>query len=152
VRALHLFKYTRVLSAGKALSLLAAAHFPLLPKDYDLILPVPLHLARLRWREFNQALVLARAVGKRYRLPVDPFSLERIRATDPQVRLKEKERQTNVHDAFAITRPEKVKGKRILLVDDVYTTGATVNECARTLCTAGARYVDVFTLTRAVLH
>lgn len=151
-RALHLFKYTRVLSAGKALSRLAAAHFPLSPKDYDLILPVPLHLARLRWRGFNQALVLARAVGRRCGLPTDPFSLERIRATDPQVHLKEEERRMNVRGAFAATRPGKVREKRILLVDDVYTTGATVNECARTLHAAGARYVDVFTLTRAVLH
>ncbi len=151
-RALHLFKYTRILSVGKALGLLGAAYFPLLPKDYDLILPVPLHLARLRWRGFNQALILTQALGKRYRLPIDPFSLERVRATNPQVHLKEEERQINVRDAFAVTRPKKVEEKRILLVDDVYTTGATVNECARTLYAAGARHVDVFTLTRAVPH
>ena len=58
----------------------------------------------------------------------------------------------NVRGAFAVTRPEQVREQRILLVDDVYTTGATVNECARTLYAAGARYVDVFTLTRAVLR
>ncbi len=151
-QALYRFKYARELSIGKELAKLAASHFPLSPQTYHLILPVPLHLSRLRWRGFNQALILAQALAQRYSLPIDPFSLQRVRATNPQVGLKEEERRKNVRGAFAVVRPEKIAGKGVLLVDDVYTTGATANECARALLAAGASYVDVFTLARAVLQ
>lgn len=117
---------------------------------YDLVIPVPLHKLRLRERGFNQALVLAREIKKRFPLPLDYLNLQRTRDTQPQTNLKEKERRRNVRKAFELRDGQKVKGKRILLIDDVYTTGATVNECSRVLKKAGAKRIDVLTLARAV--
>ncbi|MGE4094811.1 MAG: double zinc ribbon domain-containing protein [Candidatus Binatia bacterium] len=148
--AVQQFKYQRNLSVGQSLARLAAPYFPLRGEPYDLIVPVPLHLSRLRWRGFNQSLLLAHAIGQGYNIPVDPFSLIRTRSTLPQTQLKAKERQGNVHDAFAIATPRYIEGKRVLLVDDVYTSGATVTECTKTLLSAGSQVVDVFTLARAV--
>jgi ComF family protein len=148
--AIQHFKYHRNLSTGKALAVLAASHFPFEGKEYDVIVPVPLHITRLRWRGFNQSFILARAIGDTQNLTVDPFALERIRSTDPQTHLNEHERRTNVHGAFAVTAPSRIQGKRVLLVDDVYTSGATVEECTRALLYGGAEIVDVFTLAHAI--
>jgi ComF family protein len=150
--AIQDFKYHRRLSAGKTLALLGAEHFPLAGEKYDFIVPVPLHRERLRWRGFNQSLILARAIGHAQRLPVDPFLLERVRPTVPQTQLNETERRENVHGAFAVIATERLQKKRVLLVDDVYTSGATVRECAKVLCRHGAAVVDVYTLARAVTH
>jgi len=125
-------------------------HFPLESQTYDLIVPVPLHLDRLRWRGFNQALILARAIGRARQIKLNPFLLERTRPTMPQTQLSASERRTNVRGAFTVVAPERLKGKRVLLVDDVYTSGATIEECAKVLCRADAELVDVFTLARAV--
>jgi ComF family protein len=114
----------------------------------DLLVPVPLHKRRLKSRGFNQALLLARAFSE------SPFSREalvRTRHTVPQVELKPRERKANVKGAFAINDPALVKGKQVLLVDDLYTTGATVKECARILRRAGARRVEVLTVARVRL-
>ncbi len=143
--------------AGKALAGLTAHHFSLVQErdagptaDYARVLPVPLHLTRLRWRGFNQSLILARAIGQRINTPVDPWLLSRTRPTPPQTPLSREERRANVRGAFGVNMPALAKGKRFLLVDDVYTSGATVEECARTLYQNGARSVDVFTLARVV--
>ena len=111
----------------------------------DLLIPVPLHPRRLRHRGFNQALLLA---GSFPEANLAREALIRVRHTIPQVGLKPKERRENVHRAFAVPRAEEVKGKNILLVDDVYTTGATVKECARALLKAGASRVEVLTVAR----
>lgn len=148
--AIQHFKYHRSLSTGKILATLGAAYFPLEGQDYDLIVPVPLHVQRLRWRGFNQSLILSQAIGRAHSIPVDPFLLRRIRPTMPQTQLNKSERRANVHGAFAVIPLERLKEKRVLLVDDVYTSGATVEECARTLRRSGAEVVDVFTLARAV--
>ncbi len=111
----------------------------------DLLVPVPLHTRRLKERGFNQALLLARAFPD---TPVAREALVRVRHTVPQSGLNPKERRENVKKAFAVPRPEEVKGKKIVLVDDVYTTGATVKECARVLLKAGAREVQVLTVAR----
>jgi ComF family protein len=148
--AIQQFKYHRNLSVGKALAECTAAHFPLAGEDYDVIVPVPLHIDRLRWRGFNQSLLLSRTIGKAQHIPVDPFMLERVRSTIPQTQLSEKERRANVKGAFAVAFPERLQDKCVLLVDDVYTSGATVEECAKVLCQSGAQFVDVFTLARAV--
>ena len=150
--AIQQFKYQRRLSTGKALASLAAIGCPLDSEPYDMIVPVPLHLERLRWRGFNQSLLLARAIGQARHTPVDPFLLERIRSTTPQTQLKGKERRTNVRGAFHVSDAEKLTGKTVLLIDDVYTSGATTEECARTLRRSGAATVDVFTLARAIIH
>lgn len=151
-RALQRYKYVPDVSLAPALGRLLLAHCPLTPVSYDVLVPVPLHIRRLRWRGFNQAQLLARHVARQHRLPLDPFSLERARATDPQVELDDDARRRNVAGAFVVPDPARVRGRRVLLVDDVYTTGATANECSRTLLRAGARHVDVLVLARAILH
>jgi ComF family protein len=113
--------------------------------DADLIAPVPLHPRRLRQRGFNQALLLAHAFPE---VPLGREVLVRVRHTVPQVELKPKERRDNVKGAFAVPNPVLVKDKSVLLLDDVFTTGATVNECAKVLLKAGARRVDVLTVAR----
>jgi ComF family protein len=109
-----------------------------------------LHPKRLRWRGFNQSGLLARQVSRAYGVPMDPFVLLRKKETLPQTQLSEEERRKNVRGAFALNPARSVDGKTVLLVDDVYTSGATVNECSRTLLRAGAEEVTVLTLARAV--
>ena len=125
---------------------------PFVDQQFDLVIPVPLHLQRLRWRGFNQSLLLAQAIGRNHHVPVEPFLLERTRPTVPQTELTEKGRRSNVQGAFAVNTPERIQEAHVLLIDDVYTSGATVNECARVLRRNGAAAVDVFTLARAVPH
>ncbi len=150
--AIQRCKYRRRLDNGAALAELAAEHCRLAAGGYDWILPVPLHIDRLRWRGFNQSLLLARAIGARHTIRVEPFVLQRIRPTLPQTQLSQPRRRANVRGAFAVSDPEDLRDRHLLLVDDVYTSGATVEECARTLYQGGARTVDVFTLTRAVVR
>lgn len=148
IEALHRFKYARDVTLAGVLGGFLAQHAPL-TIEHDLVIPVPLHRERLRWRGFNQSVVLARAAARRSRRPVAPTLLEKRRATAPQVGLGEAERRHNIRGAFAVTDTAAVRRRSVLLVDDVMTTGATVNECARTLRRAGARRVDVLVLARA---
>jgi ComF family protein len=103
---------------------------------------------RLRKRGFNQALVLSRKLFPQYRKIIDPYTLIRHKRTTSQTGLNGKERRRNVKNAFKVKRPDNILNKKILLVDDVFTTGATVNECARTLLKNGAAEVEVFTFSR----
>lgn len=131
--------------------LLAGGDYPgLRLGETSLVIPVPLHLRRLRQRGFNQSLLLAKALGKRHGIPVDARSLRRPVASDPQVSLGRRERERNVRGVFAVEDAGRVKGMDVLLVDDVYTTGSTLKECARVLLRAGAREVSVLTLARSV--
>lgn len=152
-QAVQKFKYGRKVSLGKPLGRLMARGCRDFLRDCDaeLIFPVPLHPRRLRWRGFNQALLLGRQLSRAYGIPVDPFTLLRIKQTPPQTQLSQEERRRNVRGAFALAPDRSVDGKRILLVDDVYTSGATVDECSRTLRRAGAAQVYVLTLARAML-
>lgn len=122
------------------------------------VVPVPLHAGRHRMRGFNQAFLLAdhlvdldrRHPGPGFpALKTDRNILLRCRWTNPQTGLNKARRKTNIANAFRVDAPEKAAGKHILLIDDVYTTGATVDECARILIQAGAARVDVLTLARA---
>jgi ComF family protein len=116
---------------------------------WDMVLPVPLHRNRERQRGFNQAGLLAVRVGKLCGIPLGGRDCVRVRDTPPQTGLRAAERRKNVRGAFAVPRPERVRGRRVLLVDDVLTTGATADACARALLEAGARSVWVLTLARA---
>lgn len=144
------FKYAGDLRAGKALASLAAKHFPLADEQYDYLVPVPLHIRRLRWRGFNQSVLLARRVAQRIGTPIIPWMLRRVRQTPTQTKLTRAERRANVRDAFQTDASVALRDRRILLVDDVYTSGATVEECTRTLYQSGVRSVDVFTLVRVI--
>jgi ComF family protein len=148
----HKFKYGRKVSLGKPLGRLMARGSEEFLSEIraELIVPVPLHPKRLRWRGFNQSVLLARQVSRAYDTPMDPFVLTRRRETPPQTQLSEEERRRNMRGAFAVDPDKPVKNKTILLVDDVYTSGATANECSRVLRRAGAKDVYVLTLARAV--
>jgi ComF family protein len=143
-------KYGRDQSLSRALAQCLGDSLPLNGDDYDLVIPVPLHRQRLRWRGFNQAALLGFAVARKMDCMLDVTTLARIRDTPPQTSQDSAHRRQNVRGAFAVTRPYRIVNRSLLLVDDVMTTGATLDECARTLLAAGARKVDVFTLARAV--
>lgn len=114
------------------------------------ILPVPLHPERLRARGFNQASVLAQALSKSLRVPLDEVSLSRVSGSEKyRAGLDVKGRRDTVAGAFKVTHPRLVADEKILLVDDVFTTGATVSACAEALLEAGAKSVFVLTLARA---
>jgi len=119
----------------------------------QVILPVPLHYRRLLMRRYNQAALLAQALAAHCTIPVMPNILQRKRATPPQLGLTRRQREDNVRGAFYVPKEkrETLKSKAVLLVDDVMTTGATLNACARTLHDAGARDVYVLTLARTVI-
>jgi ComF family protein len=151
-RALWALKYRGRLDVGRRLARVLADHVPFEATEHDLVLPVPLHKARLRERGFNHACILAAAVARRFRKPLGLRALRRIRPTQSQVSLPEASRTSNVRGAFAVTDPAAIEGRRVVLVDDVYTTGATVAECAVVLRRAGAAAVDVLTLARAVRY
>jgi len=114
----------------------------------DIIMPVPLHAKRLRQRGFNQSLLLARVFYPEQKEKIDSDTFIRSLDTSPQTTLRGDERRKNMANAFRVIDPEKVEGKKIMLIDDVFTTGTTVNECSRTLEKAGAREVQVLTLAR----
>ncbi len=120
-------------------------------REFDWVVPVPLHPQRLRQRGYNQALLLARRISREHRLPLDFQSLQRIRHTPPQTQLSGAERQKNIRGAFQVVHPDRMAERRVLLIDDVFTTGATVQECSRVLLHAGAKEVQVLTLARVSL-
>jgi len=118
------------------------------PHTPDIVMPVPLHPSRMRERGFNQSELIARAfVGDRG-WPLDVTALRRVRRTKPQATLKVDQRAENVRNAFAVAEPETVRGRRVLLVDDVLTTMHTVTECSRVLKEAGATDVYVAAVAR----
>jgi ComF family protein len=121
-------------------------------RNADVLVPVPLHVTRLFQRRFNQSAELARAIGGLAHVSVAPDLLMRTKATRAQVGLSASARRRNVAGVFALTPGNggKVRERRVLLIDDVVTTGATVEACARTLIAEGAAAVDVLTLARVV--
>lgn len=142
-------KYGPNQALGAVLAQLIKSQMPL-DGAYDIVVPVPLHRRRLVRRGFNQAALLAAAVSTRLECPLEIATLVRVIATSPQTAQDLDSRRRNVHNAFAVRYPERMAGLQVLLIDDVMTTGATVNECARVLRAAGARNVDVLTVARAL--
>jgi ComF family protein len=150
--AIHALKYTGVRDLAHPLAARMAAHWPDVWRSHsvcapDLILPVPLHGSRIRERGYNQSALLARRLGPEVGLPVNEKALIRARATRPQVGLNAAARVRNVSGAFAVQGD--VAGRHIVLVDDVCTTGATLEACAAALKVAGAASVWGYTLSRA---
>lgn len=149
--ALHAFKFggQRALAAPLADLLIGLGPSSLPVAAPDLVVPVPLHPARERERGFNQALLLARLLGRGWTLPVRADVLSRTAATRPQTELGAEERRANVRGVFAVRRPEVVAGRHVLVVDDILTTGSTAGACAASLLAAGAAAVGVLTVARA---
>jgi ComF family protein len=145
--AIQDLKYRRHRAVAATLGTLLAEHYPF--AEDALLVPVPLHRSRLRTRGFNQALLLARALGRRRGLPVVAKALARVRATTAQSGLGASERRRNLQGAFVVRRPGAIRGHSVVLIDDVLTTGATADGCARALRAAGATTVDVYTVGRA---
>ena len=130
---------------------MARAGADVLPGAHVLV-PIPLHRGRLFSRRFNQAAALAQAISRVCGVPADPLALTRVKATAPQVGLTRAQRADNVQGAFRVpegARP-RIVGRRVVLVDDVMTSGATANACARILLRAGAEQVDLLVFARVV--
>ncbi|MGH9508681.1 MAG: ComF family protein [Terriglobales bacterium] len=157
---IHLLKYEQVRPAARVLGgLLAQAMARLLVESGNglrVVVPVPLHSSRLRQRGFNQAELIARAAldsisgSAAADLHLRTGVLRRNRPTDTQTGLTRHQRRENIRGAFELTRPEEIAGKEVLLVDDVFTTGTTVSECAKVLRRAGAERVVVATVARVM--
>jgi len=142
-----LLKYGRIATLAAPLGRFLAAALPR-ERAFDAIVPMPMHWRR-RWsRGFNQADLLGRVLSRRLRVPLRD-AVRRVTATSPQAGLTGAQRRANMSAAFAVKRHEAVRGKRILLIDDVFTTGATAGACARVLKRAGAAHVAVLTVARA---
>lgn len=143
---IHLYKYGRVRTLAAPLGALLAAGVPR-DERFDLIVPVPLHWRRQWRRGFNQSELLAREIGRRSGVEVRAL-LRRTRATRAQAGLSHSGRRENVRTAFRLRRRTSLDGLRVLLVDDVLTTGSTASACARVLKRAGARRIAVVTVAR----
>lgn len=156
MRLIHAFKYAgKIRLAVPLAALLQDAFQRYWPEGgVDLVLPIPLHRRRFRRRGFNQAFLLMRprrrTSGPLGSTPTNLKALIRVRATPAQAGLGRADRQRNIRGAFQVQNPQAVSGRRVLLIDDVYTTGATVDECSRVLLQAGAARVEVLTLARAM--
>ena len=150
--AIHRYKYERALWFEPFLAnlLIRQAEPELRREIWDRIVPVPLHPAKRREREFNQAERLAIRLGRTTGIPVDRRLLKRIAPTRTQTLLTREERAENVRNAFVMARAESLKGLRLVLLDDVFTTGATTNACAKVLLAAGAKDVCVWTVARGL--
>jgi ComF family protein len=145
-------KYGDRLDLAHALGTLMARAGAELLADADIIVPVPLHRWRLWRRRFNQAASLAKVISARSGIPFDPLLLSRVKHTRQQVGLTRAQRQENLQGAFRVLDPAKprVEARRVLLVDDVLTTGSTANAASRALLRAGAAQVDVLAFARVV--
>lgn len=151
---IHRYKYARSLWVEPLLAGLLVQHAaPVLHlQQWDFIIPVPLHPRKKAEREFNQAERLARPLSGATNIPLETRSLIRVQPTRSQTTLSREERTANVRHAFEVRPTHPFRGKRLVLMDDVLTTSATTNACARVLTHAGAEEVCVWTLARGLLN
>ncbi len=146
--ALLRLKFAGALHIAPALSLILTEafrrHFE--SGDFDLIVPVPIHRTRLIRRGFNQVVELGKRLSKDTGIPLDRTSFQKVKDTAPQVGLTRAARVKNLRGSFGVKRPDRIRGRNILLVDDVSTTGSTIAEASKTIMRAGAAQVDVLVL------
>ena len=149
-KTILLLKYQRVKALIPPLGelLLKYCQRNLKMSGFDLLLPVPLFRSKKRHREFNQADAFTRIIAEHYSLPLSNKNLLRIRDTKSMSNLNSEERRKNVRGAFIVKEEEEVRNRKILLIDDICTTAATVDECSKVLLTAGVKEVTVLTLAR----
>jgi len=152
LEVIHRFKYSHALWFEPFLAdlLVREAAPELQPDNWDFIVPVPLHPLKLREREFNQAERLARHLSRATKIPLKAKILRRISPTLTQTKLKREQRAVNMKNAFAVRPGVTLAGQRLVIVDDVFTTGATTNACAQALREAGAGDVCVWTVARGI--
>ncbi|NIP31812.1 MAG: hypothetical protein GTN59_15125 [Candidatus Dadabacteria bacterium] len=147
---LHEFKYNSKIYVTDFISGEIIKNFPADISGFDVVVPVPLHINRLRDRGYNQTVLISRVLSRKFCKFLDLYSLKKIRDTDPQVQMSSfYSRAKNVKNSFRVDKNAQFLGKRILLLDDVYTSGSTVKECSRKLIEAGAKRVFALTLARA---
>lgn len=151
-QAIHLFKFEKKKVLAHHLIQLINAHIPsdCDIAEYDFVLPIPIHKKRLRERGFNQAALLADGIAKAENIPVLVDTLVRKRHTVAQSSLDSAARQQNIIGAFEVRNPDIISGKRLLVIDDVFTTGATMREAVSELWTADPAEIDVLTLARTL--
>lgn len=151
--SLHRFKFQKRKNLAEPLGILLVKYLSQTlnfnMKEIEGIIPVPLHPKRLRERGYNQVELLARVISKYFERPVISV-LERIKNTHPQFDLPREGRRENIKGAFRVADHRPVYNRRLLLLDDIYTTGSTMTECCKTLKIAGAKQVEILTLARAV--
>ncbi len=149
-KLIHLFKYGKVETLAEPLGRFLATAIPL-EAQFDAVLAMPMHWRKQWNRGFNQAELLARPIARRYGLSLSN-NLRRSRYTKSQAGLNEAARRSNLKDSFRVVRPDQLRGKRVLVVDDVFTTGSTLRAAAATLKLAGVRHVSCLTLGRVDQH
>ena len=151
-QAIQLFKFEKKRGFAQHLIQLINAHIPsdCNVASYDFVLPIPIHKKRLRERGFNQAALLADGIAKAEDIPVLADTLVRKRYTAAQSSLDREARQQNIFGAFEVRNPDLIRGKRLLIIDDVFTTGATIREAVSELWTADPAEIDILTLARAL--
>lgn len=115
---------------------------------YDIIIPVPISKKRLKNRGYNQSLLYAKDISKENNIQLENKVIIKIKNNNAQSSLNKEEREQNVQGVYKVINSKKVKNKKILLLDDIYTTGSTLNECSKELIKAGASYIDVFTIAK----
>ncbi len=154
-RLIHQFKYKPYLKdLAKSLADILVTHFVVTKNNTDavwagsVLVPVPLQKKKLKSRGYNQAEVLANELSRALQVPVAAHNLVKIKETLPQMKLSAKKRQENLQGAFLVKNPKELEGKKIFLVDDVYTTGSTMEECTRVLRQAGASQIWGITIAR----
>jgi len=145
---IHQFKYNNLYVLGKSLASMLATCYTINQMKADIIVPVPLHKSRLKDRGYNQSVILAKELARLLHLPVEDKTLIRFRKTQSQMSLNAKDRQKNVTNAFSC-RTDLLTAKSVLLIDDVCTTGATLDACASALKAKGAITVNALTVARA---
>jgi len=152
-KCIHLFKYYGEKKLAKPLGKLLIDYLSKnkeFGRDIDLIIPVPLHQNNYKKRGFNQSALLSKVIGDYFSIPVGEDILIKKKFTPFQVNLSKKEREKNILRAFSVEKPEEIKEKNVLILDDVFTSGSTVEECAKELKKAQAKKIFVLTLARTI--
>jgi ComF family protein len=146
---IHRLKYDGFFALAIPLAQFMVNDWPLWAQEIDILIPIPLHRRRLRKRGFNQSYLLAESIAQQLNITVNDRSLRRVKNTRPQIGLNPSQRQENMRDAFEADA-QQISGREILLIDDVYTSGATMSAAAQALLAAGAAGVSAYCLARTV--